>query len=654
MKISPIRTYSRKTAALGLIEFDGATPFTVAAKAILEKHEVAFLKPLLLGSGTGTLVVAGPVEEVRGATDRDWLMQPEVVGKFHKKKPLIATHCFDNPSQALWQVMQDIEPIEAPPIDLTGDQLTLGVFEDLRIVPFLESLEHIGRWSGLTYIGFMNFGSQHKSLFFCGDQHVVEDAKWATKDFIRELMAQDAIEGEYDGSWFLNLDQTHHDLIFLLPWQSNPRPYADTLGQDSYLAIETAGLVDFFKGVNQAAWRADVTAIAPRELGSGTETAILTSPEEDHINDAFAAIEGLPRLLNVRRWHKPKKIFGAHMTEPKVVNPAFDMTGLSNGLVDTRDRGGLYDAVHDLRLHDVRFIGSRKIGSRRAFMTFSGEQAEVEAAIADIEARAERELTKPERCGELFATDVLKNPHEQALKLLPWQVQAPYLSAAPEGQELSDPYYEPGDPFAFVEGLGMTHGLVIANMLFHEGVTPVSVYGVGSGLKNFHFTAKDYDLLRELLDWDYLVSNICAHLPHTYDAEDGLGRMLVNVNTYAEPGPIWQLIDHQVPVEKGVIDRLRQNDVAVGLFTTRGMNLTLYLLDQLKNYGVDLWGIQKSGGLHMTTAIYGPLGQVHAAVNELPDKLRRLDYDLTRTWALISNPHPNLAFLLPRDLRVGV
>lgn len=663
--ITPQRTYNRGTAAIGIVELDGAVPFTVAAYSILQKHEVAMLRPFLLGSATGALVFAGDVAEVRGATDPDWLMQEEILGRFHKRKPLVGTTCFEGPSAQLWSVMQDLKPMEIPDLGLIEDRLTLAMVECLRIGPYLEAMEIVGRREGIVPIGSFNFGSKHQSFFFAGEQGLATEAKFAAKDHVRALMAAQAIDGEYDGSWYLVLGQEHHDLQFLLPWDSNPRPFKDVQGLDSYLAIETQGLTAFFQAVNAAAWRSSVMAIAPQELGSGTETAMLVSAQEDAVNEAAEAVEnigslgnnlkGESSLINVRCFHHPKGIFGANMSELIPATPLFDMAGLSLGLVDVRDRGGLYDAVHELRRHDdCRYIGMRKIGSRRAFMTFAGPQDEVAAALEDIKERAERELVKTERCGELFATGIIENPNEQVLRLLPWQKPSRYFTEVPENHVISAPYYEPGDPFAFVETLGMSHGLKIANYLMHEGVTPLSVYGVGSGLKVFHFTAKDYDLLTELLSWKRLNENACFGMSHTADAKDGLDRMLVNVATYAEPGPIWQMVDHQQPVASELYQRLLAKEVGVGLITLRGMNPTLFFLDQLKEYGVDLWGIQKSGGLHMTPAIYGPLGQVRDAIDEISAKMLPIYKDLVRTWAVISNPHPNLAFFLMRDFRVNV
>ena len=127
--------------------------------------------------------------------------------------------------------------------------------------------------------------------------------------------------------------------------------------------------------------------------------------------------------------------------------------------------------------------------------------------------------------------------------------------------------------------------------------------------------------------------------------------------SYSEPGPIWDIVDHQQPVPAEMMARLAQGNNAVGVVTVRGMIPTLYFLDQLKEYGVNLWGIEKSGAQHMNIAIYGPLDQVTAAIKGdsgiIGDMLSQYA-EQTRTWAVIGNPHPNLAFFLPRAIRVGV
>lgn len=685
--ITPQRTYDRKTAAVGWAFVDGFVPAVVAAYNILQTHEVALLEAFPLGSATNALLFAGPVAEVRGATDKKWLMGEEVLGRFYKRKPLLGTACIDGPSDHLWSVMRDLKPMEIPDIDPVGERLTLAMVESLRVAPYLEGMEVVGRRDGLVNVGMFNSGSRHITNVYLGELDVAKEAKFAAKDHIRALMAGKKIDGEYDGSWFLVLGPEHHDLLFLLPWNSNPRPVQDVSGLNSYLAIESPRLATLLGAVNAAAWKASVAVIAPIELGSGTETAMLVSPNEDAVNEAAEAVTALEKnrtgdssLLNVRVFHRPKAIFAANMAELSPAPPQFDMTGLSLGAVDTRDRGPLYDAVHELRRHaDCRYIGMRKTGSRQAAMYFAGPQDEVEAALDDIEERAENEKGKKERCGELLATRIIENPHKQALLTLPWQKPSQHYTEAPASQLISNPYYKPGDPFAFVETLGMSHGLAIANYLFHEGVAPVSLYGVGSGLKVFHFAAEDYDLLTELLAWERLENNACYGMKHARDEDDGLNRMLVNVASYAEPGPIWQMIDQQQPVPSELYNRLLAKDVGVGVITMRGVDPTLYFLDQLKYFGVDLWGIEKTGGLHMTAAIWGSLGQIRDAIEQLSVQLNKLHaqeiiielehlkeddparqykmqelYGWTRTWKVISNPHPNLAFFLPRGLRVGV
>lgn len=730
--IYPRCRYPKGKVAIGIVEVDGAVPYTVAAKRIIETYNVAFYKPLLLGSGTGTLVFGGSPADVKDATDPAWLMRNDVLGIFYKRKPLIGTQCFENPGDVLVSVIQELSPVEAPPAPmfLTEEALTLCIFETLRAGPYFHAQEFIGRFQGegeLRNIGDINFGSKHRSWFYAGPQGLAYDAKMAAKEYIRAL-TKAGLAGEYDGSWYLNLKDVHHDLIFILPWANNPNilpfkpapkpfisPFEErTAAQLSYFFIETQGVAANLQAIDAAAKKAVVISLEPELLGSGTRTAIGMAENEDSINEAVADVlrlnaekrigmnfKGESSVLNVFGLHHPKRLQAERMVGLEPASPRFDMTGLSLLIVDTVKRGSIYDAAHVLVDHpDVRVVGVTKEGSEMASLIAAGKLPAVQAAKAAMETRIRAELGKPERCGALYAIADIPQPHEQVLRGLPWQKNKPYIAEPPEGQVLSYPYYKfdpnaGGPPFANVEVRSLAHGLVIADAALREGVVPVSRYSVGASLVNFHFTAETHALLTHVFEWDKLLK-VCGDMPYTCAADDGLDRMLLNVAAYPQPGPIWDIIDHQQPVPEEAIRQLGKKDMAIGVITVRGVVPTLYFLDQLKNYAVEA-DIEKTGGQHITIILKGVLDQVTDAIKgtsvrkggegsivermlslhdqfdirmveylkklkeEERKELAKYDYDAykmlsgqTRTWAVIGNPHPNLAFFLPRGNRIGL
>lgn len=732
--VYPRRAFRRDAGAIGLIEVDGMVPYTAAAKCILDKHDVGFCKPLMLGSGTGTLMIAGSVAEVRGATDPAWLMSHGVLGKYYKQRPLIGTMCFERPSESLLDTTFALDPVEDPPAPffMVEQELTLVVFETLRAGPYFRALEFVGNYmgdGGLFSIGNYNMGSKHRSFMYAGEQGLAFDtAKMAAKAYIRKLTDEGKLAGLYDGSWGFNLRrELNEDLVFVLPWPGNPNmlpakkapkgfssPFSGRMRRNlPSFFVETEGVGPSLQAVDAAAKKANMVFLAPELLGSATRTIWGVSPTEEDVNQAAAEVmrlnaqkllgvnvAGGNTLINAFVIEQPKSLLAEKMAALEPITPRFDIPeGSALAVFDVTMRGTLYNVAHVLRGHPgVQVVGTSKEGSERDSLTVAGPQAEVEAAIADVKRTVPEECKKQGRSGQLFAITVIVEPHEEALRSLQWQKRAKYLAEAPEGRLLSTPYYQYDEesgrpPFANVEVRGLAQGLVIANAVLHEDVVPVSRYSVGASLVDLHFTAEDYELLLRVFDWNNLL-RICQDMPNTYSSEDGLDRMLLNTETYANPGPIWDIIDHQTPVQAEAMARLANDDAAVGVVTVRGMIPTFYFLDQLKNYGVELWGMEKSGGQHMTIAIYGSLAQVRAAVSgndskpgnpegiignmlelqgqldprmaevmkdEANKELRQYGYGdyrmlsgQTRTWAVIGRPHRNLVFFLPRGLRVGV
>jgi microcompartment protein CcmL/EutN len=402
------------------------------------------------------------------------------------------------------------------------------------------------------------------------------------------------------------------------------------------------------------------------ELGSGREIGVLTSSHTGKIEAAAnreaivgactRTANGEKSLINIQVFHRPEDIFGAFMTELTPTQPRFDMAGLSVGLVDTVDRGLLYDALHILRKYDVQLIGTRKLGSLQAFMAFAGPQAQVEAALAEIGKDAEDKITAKQRKGELYSLGIIEHPDEQILRLLPWQPASEYVITPGEGLVVPAHYYEydpanPGSqPLAFFETLGLAHQIAIANaVLQNTGVSFVSRYGVGSGLEVFHWAFPEYEKIKRIVTPEFL-AGACAGMPNT-------DSMLLNAVAYAQPGPaMWQVVEHLKPIPAEVRAKLsRPKDVSLGVFTARGMHATLFFLDQLKHYNVRLWGVQKSGGLLMSSVVYGKHADVRAAIERLSAQMILGIADpKTTSWTVIGNPHPDLVFALMRSIRMGV
>ncbi len=649
----------RKNAAIGILEFNAATPAMVAAKWILENYNVALLQPCILGSGTITLIIAGSVEDVSRATDKNRLMpdNDSVVGIFHKANPIIGTQCFAGPSKALWDVMREIGAVPADAVDLAGEEFTLGIFEAQGMTAFLEALRYLRKEGDVQYIGHRDVGSQHLSGYFYGEHGQVKHTKFDAKTHIRTLVGDRKLKGSYHGSWFL--DSLPPEMMALLPWKPSPRPFK---GENSFLVLETCGLTALTTAANDALWRGG-KLIGAQEFGSGREAWVLHSSSVEDINMAGDkdAIEracaknpnGAESLINVRTFHRPEELFGEQMSELEPSTPRFSMRGLSIGLVDTVHRGLLYDALDILKKYNVRFIGTRKLGARQAFMCFAGKQADVEMALDEIAKDAEQKLAREERTGELYSLGIIANPHEELLRVLPWQSLSKFIEGAPAGYTLPEPYYSPLDPFAVVETVGLAQQIAIANaILHHTGISPVSTYSVGSGLEIWHYASRQLDYLREVTTKDFLF-RACEGMQNNHD-------MILNAVPYARSRVLWQAVDHVQPMPVDLMQRLSAPGVALGAVTVRGMHSAFFFLDRLKDYGeLNVWTMKKSGGKHVTDVIYGPQDQVRDAMSSIPKEMLDLQRQgalsgETRSWVTLDNPHPELAFLLPRENRVGV